>query len=410
MGDRARLATALVPFWEAHGHLAEGRRWLKVALAAPTDAVSPALRLRTLAGAGRLAHLHADYDEAERLQTESLALAREEADAHGIAAALCELGMVARRRRDFARSVQLIEESLARYRELGDEAGIAWALLNLGSSVGDNGDLLRSTALLTDALTHAEARGDLRSIAIAQALLGAALRVRGELDAATRSFAASLAGHAHLGDRWFVAYSLMNLAQIQASREQWEAAARLLGAAQAIGERVSSKISGVTYEEVGATISAHMDAGRFAAAWAAGHALTSIRRLPTRSPSCRRHRIRAELPSPPPHPASLTSREREVARLVARGRSDREIAEALFVSVGTVGGHVHHILQKLDLRSRHQVAQWLHTHDPHAADFDEAGDTRYPRRHAPAIAAGTTRPVPTPQKTYSIHTVDPYSL
>ncbi|HEV2121836.1 MAG TPA: LuxR family transcriptional regulator, partial [Chloroflexota bacterium] len=47
-----RLATALVPFWEAHGHLAEGRRWLQAMLALPTDAVEPALRMRALAGAG----------------------------------------------------------------------------------------------------------------------------------------------------------------------------------------------------------------------------------------------------------------------------------------------------------------------------------------------------------------------
>src|SRR5207253_6844343 len=82
-GERAiglRLATALVPFWEAHGHLAEGRHWLNAALAAPTEAVPPTLRMRALAGAGRLTHLHAAYGEAERLHGESLALARELGD------------------------------------------------------------------------------------------------------------------------------------------------------------------------------------------------------------------------------------------------------------------------------------------------------------------------------------------
>ena len=64
----------------------------------------------------------------------------------------------------------------------------------------------------------------------------------------------------------------------------------------------------------------------------------------------------------------LTRREREIARLLAQGKSDREIAAALFLSAGTVSGHVHHILQKLELSSRHQVAQWLHTHEPEAAD------------------------------------------
>jgi non-specific serine/threonine protein kinase len=135
-----RLATALVPFWDAHGHHAEGRRWLQLALAAPTDGVTPRLRMQALAGAGRLAHMHAAYDEAERLHTESLDLARAIGDAQGIAAALTELGMVARRQRDFLRSVTLIEEGLARFRELRDEAGIAWALFNLGVTASMTGE------------------------------------------------------------------------------------------------------------------------------------------------------------------------------------------------------------------------------------------------------------------------------
>ena len=52
----------------------------------------------------------------------------------------------------------------------------------------------------------------------------------------------------------------------------------------------------------------------------------------------------------------LTPREREVLRLVARGRSNREIGEALFVSPRTVEWHVGNILRKLGLRSRAAVA------------------------------------------------------
>jgi DNA-binding NarL/FixJ family response regulator len=47
--------------------------------------------------------------------------------------------------------------------------------------------------------------------------------------------------------------------------------------------------------------------------------------------------------------ASLTERELEVLELMAQGRSDRGIAEALFVSAKTVETHVRHILTKLDL-------------------------------------------------------------
>jgi DNA-binding NarL/FixJ family response regulator len=54
----------------------------------------------------------------------------------------------------------------------------------------------------------------------------------------------------------------------------------------------------------------------------------------------------------------LTVREREVARLVAQGLSNRQIAAALVVAEGTVANRVHHILGKLDLASRAQVAAW----------------------------------------------------
>jgi DNA-binding CsgD family transcriptional regulator len=54
----------------------------------------------------------------------------------------------------------------------------------------------------------------------------------------------------------------------------------------------------------------------------------------------------------------LTVREREVARLVAAGRSNREIADTLVITEGTVEVHVKHILSKLGFRSRAQVAAW----------------------------------------------------
>ncbi len=55
---------------------------------------------------------------------------------------------------------------------------------------------------------------------------------------------------------------------------------------------------------------------------------------------------------------ALTERERDVAKLVAEGLSNREIAERLVVSERTAEGHVQRILDKLNFRSRTQIAVW----------------------------------------------------
>jgi non-specific serine/threonine protein kinase len=54
----------------------------------------------------------------------------------------------------------------------------------------------------------------------------------------------------------------------------------------------------------------------------------------------------------------LTPREKEIADLVARGMSNKEIAAALVISLRTAEGHVEHILAKLGFTSRAQIAAW----------------------------------------------------
>ncbi|HEV2405302.1 MAG TPA: response regulator transcription factor [Ktedonobacterales bacterium] len=58
----------------------------------------------------------------------------------------------------------------------------------------------------------------------------------------------------------------------------------------------------------------------------------------------------------------LTERERDILRLLARGDSNREIGETLFITEGTVKNHVSSILSKLALRDRTQAALWAREH------------------------------------------------
>jgi DNA-binding NarL/FixJ family response regulator len=70
--------------------------------------------------------------------------------------------------------------------------------------------------------------------------------------------------------------------------------------------------------------------------------------------------VRIAPPAPPKGLEELSEREREVFRLLARGLSNGEIGEQLYISEATVKTHVTHILQKLDLRDRVQAVVLAH--------------------------------------------------
>ena len=71
---------------------------------------------------------------------------------------------------------------------------------------------------------------------------------------------------------------------------------------------------------------------------------------------------RPPLPAPAPLENDLTERELEVLRLIGTGATNREIADRLVVSEGTVKNHVSSILSRLGLRDRTQAALYAHEH------------------------------------------------
>jgi ATP/maltotriose-dependent transcriptional regulator MalT len=74
----------------------------------------------------------------------------------------------------------------------------------------------------------------------------------------------------------------------------------------------------------------------------------------------------------------LTAREREVAELVALGRSNREIADRLVLSDRTVGNHVQHILTKLGFGNRSQIAAWVAARGERSSGEMSSGMSRTP--------------------------------
>ena len=159
----------------------------------------------------------------------------------------------------------------------------------------------------------------------------------------------------------------MGLARALVARGRTAEAVRLFAAAEAHRPDVEQPVGEVTYAAMIAAIGRTCGATRdIAAAWAEGAALDLAQAVAAAlAITCPRTVATGGCAiAPARHREPLTRREREIARLLARGESDRQIAEALSISVGTVGVHVHHILQKLELYSRLQVADWLHAQHP----------------------------------------------
>ena len=172
MVERAvTLAAAMWRFWWLRGHITEGRKQLETALAVD-GATAAAARATALDGAGVLAETQGDYDRAEALHREALALSRERDDKTGIARALGNLGVVAFDRGDDDQATALLEESLALAREIGDQFLVATALNDLGAVAFKRADLEGAERLYQESLSLRRRAGSGSEIARALNNLG----------------------------------------------------------------------------------------------------------------------------------------------------------------------------------------------------------------------------------------------
>ena len=356
------LASALEPLWWLGVLEGEGRRWLQRALASGISTGSTP-RTKALAVAGLLAAEQDDHAAAAALATEGLDLARRHDDRFGIANATYVLGTLAINRGEETEARTHLDESLAIVRELGDRGRTARALCDLAvlgdlgtiEAPGDPADQERAEAYCQEALGLFRELGHRRGIARALHGLAYLAYKRRDYPRAVALSRETLARRWELQDRWGIAANLEDVADITGLTGQPLQAARLYGAAEALREAIGAPVPPfyrAEYEQEVALTRRALAADVFAAAWAAGRALPLAQVVeealaPTERPAGVEERAVAG----PPH-GLLTPREVDVLRQLAAGRLDREIAEALNLSVRTVEHHVAHILAKLDVRTR----------------------------------------------------------
>jgi DNA-binding CsgD family transcriptional regulator len=245
---------------------------------------------------------------------------------------------------------------------------IAYLTTFLAQVALNEGDYERSDARGREALAIYRELGDTRGIVMCHIGLGLTELARGNHEGAALLFEETLRLVRSVGEMLAVAYGLLGLAGADAARAQPVRAARLWGAAEALREEISAALShwdlyGYDYEgRVSAARNMLGDEGAWEGAWAEGRAMTPDQAV--------EYALGAREPTPPTaltpsKPSSveapddpLTRREREVAVLVGRGLTNRQISSELSVSERTVHNHVSNILSKLGLRSRAQIAVW----------------------------------------------------
>jgi non-specific serine/threonine protein kinase len=123
-----RLAGAVWPYWLARGRSSSGREWLAKVLAATEWGDRTAARAKALYGAGTIACSRGDREPSLRLQTESLAIARELGDQGLEADALIGLARVAELDGDGIMMEQNAQRSLESARAAADPQRVATAL------------------------------------------------------------------------------------------------------------------------------------------------------------------------------------------------------------------------------------------------------------------------------------------
>jgi predicted ATPase/DNA-binding NarL/FixJ family response regulator len=406
-----RLCSALRSPWVVQGDVAEGIGWFSRFLALDVD-VPAVVRCRALMFAAELAFAHEDYPGAARLAEAARTMNLKPACPAG---ALRILALVGLRAGDIDSSLDYAAAAVAAARQHRDDWEEGLALAARAAILARGGQLAAAQAAYEAAL---EVLADNNGWGVAHALYGfgslararqdnaSALRLFGsalrlfqqidsrteiarclagigwvalaslDLDTAAASLAESLQLSLATGQRLGVARGLEAMAALAVVRGDDATAIRLEGAAAAIREYIGPTRSVAARARVGDVLEpARQRLGRDLAAGliAEGRRLSMHEAVKyalnsqSGAIAAARQPVDAVQPISPRsepgqassgQPSVLTARERQIALLIARGLSNRAIADELVISPATAARHVANILSKLGLNSRAQVAAW----------------------------------------------------
>jgi non-specific serine/threonine protein kinase len=346
------LAGNLTAFWSARGHFIEGRKRLGELLDVVTERTSE--RVVAMNGAAWLATDQGDRAAAVRLLDDSIALARELGDGVGEGMALLYRGRAMVGGDRIADGSKEVSDALDLLSTAGDAAGAASALFFTGVAAHHLGELEtardrfeRCAELCTELDIPAVGMRALQLLGITELGLGKVAGARTALGAA-------LPALVDIGDRFSILVGLTGLSGLAAKSGKPQLALRLAGFAEAYGE-----INQVSAPQPLQRSLAQWLAPAYTTAGAAAARLLANGRHLTLDEA-----LAAGLSDRPdvrwPAGGGLTRRESEVAELVARGMTNREIAAQLHLSTRTVETHVDHILTKVGLSTRTKLVALAH--------------------------------------------------
>jgi predicted ATPase/DNA-binding CsgD family transcriptional regulator len=350
------LVTSLAYFWYLAGHEREGLDWHQRALARASDDTTPHY-IDALIGAGHLAQTLNDSTARSYLDR-GYVLAQEARDVIRQAHAGLLRGILAEDNGDYDEAEVLLVSG----RELAGQAGLEWAQVcaryHLGIVAYGRGDRQRARVMLEEAREMAQAIGDMLIPTWSVPYLALIACADGDLPRAAGTLRlAQLVGVS--GDS-----NLLGVAAVIAGAlSEWETAARLLGAAAVENHDVPFAFpERIAFERTDASARQHLGAAVYEAARESGRhrwrgdITAEVDRLLTIVEQAGLPRAAGREPS------LLTPREQEVLRLLVAGRSNREIAEALFISHRTATTHVTNILGKFGVETRAAAVTYAFQH------------------------------------------------